>query len=156
MSVPHSKKPWISKAVDEVIENKASPKVKEPVILHKAKELLGFTIHICSKEKIIPKRHRWCMANKIVELTISTTLLINEANETSIKSIESAKRRMIYQEKALLNIKSLSVLIDTAYMAFESNSGTFELWNDKLEELKKIMTGWIRITNSKIKEIESR
>ena len=44
MSVPHSKKPWISKAVDEVIENKASPKVKEPVILHKAKELLGFTI----------------------------------------------------------------------------------------------------------------
>ena len=108
----------------------------------KAQKLLIHTLKICSSEKNFPKRYRWCLTNKIVDLAIDIANEVNIANQYNLFDKRRYLKRKSHQFKAVTLTYALEVLIDTAYKFFGAGSFNVNYWADLIRGLRRTMSNW--------------
>lgn len=108
----------------------------------KAQKLLIHTLKICSSENNFPKRYRWCLTNKIVDLAIDIVIETNIANQYNVFDKMRYIRRKMHQIKALTLTYALEVLVDTAYTFLGVGSFNVNYWADLIRSLRKTMLNW--------------
>jgi len=123
MSVPVSKRGWHT--FNTIVE---------------ATNLAVYTIRICNNEKRFPKRHRWCLAKRIVDTALDICEYLNNANETPMKLYDE---RYNYQEMALKKIATLSSLVNIACCVYSLNDGTAYRWTEQILKVKNYTNRWI-------------
>lgn len=82
------------------------------------KNLVMYTIQLCTDERRFPKRYRWCLTQKIVDAAINVKANAAKANSVYVHDAECYKLRRDYQQRALAELSALEVLMDTAYNLF--------------------------------------
>lgn len=114
-------------------------------VLTKANDLMAYTIAVCSNEKNIPKRYRWCLTNRIIDTTADITDLIIHANSILIKSDADTlniERRLQMVAEALELTYVLLNQVQIAYQIFKISSDRIECWTGEIKELQRLLRGW--------------
>lgn len=112
--------------------------------LTKARAIKNYTLQVCTNEKNFPKRYRWCITNNIVEETTEICRKIVRANAIRVVNIDDYNRRILFQKEAYELTEVLLEDIDTAYTFFHLTSNRVEYWTAEIEELQKLLKGWMR------------
>lgn len=113
-------------------------------IITKARELASYTIHICGNEKNFPKRHRWCITNKIVSDAVDIHSNTRKANAIFVKlKIDYEERRRL-QSLTIGTIDSLLGNMDIAYNLFGINDDRIEYWVGLIIEVQKLLRNWMK------------
>lgn len=115
-------------------------------VLVAANNLASFTIHICSNEKVFPKRYRWTITSKIVDTSIDICRFIRKANKRplDINKPKDYKKRRKYQNKALGRIDTMLSLMDIAYYTFNIKNEKYDNWIGMVVSLHTLLEGWMR------------
>ena len=112
-------------------------------VITKANELVDYTLQICTNEKNFPKRYRWCVTNKIIDITDEICDLIVHANAVYVRpEDDSLSRRLSYQTMALELTEVLLNRIQRAYRRFDLESRRVEYWTGLIEEIQRLLRGW--------------
>ena len=112
--------------------------------LTKARAIKNYTLQVCTNEKNFPKRYRWCVTNNIVEEATEICRKIVRANAIRVGNIDDYNRRTLFQNEAYELTEVLLEDIDTAYSFFHLTSNRVEYWIAEIEELQKLLKGWMR------------
>ena len=114
-------------------------------VLTKANDLMAYTITVCSSEKNIPKRYRWCLTSRIIDTTADITDLIIHANSILVKSDAdklNLERRLQMVAEALELTYVLLNQVQIAYQIFKISSDRIEYWTGEIKELQRLLRGW--------------
>lgn len=108
----------------------------------KAIDLARYTLQICSNEKYFPKRDRWIVTNKIVDLAVNIVRDIAMANNirVSVKSDFELRRKL--QTSALTDTYGLLTLIDLAYYKYQMRNKRVQHWTGLVIELQGLIRPW--------------
>ena len=105
-------------------------------------KLCDYTLQITSTEKHFPKRYRWSITNRIVQLTLDIDDHLIHANSIYVRSEEDSARRQRHQLEALELTYVLLRNIDRAYRRFGVGSFNVEHWTGLIKELQRLIRGW--------------
>lgn len=123
-------------------------------VITKANDLVDYTLQICTNEKNFPKRYRWCVTNRIIDLTNEICDLLIHANAVYVrKDDDSLSRRVSYQTRALEMTEVLLNQIQRAYRRFSLESRRVEHWTGLIEEIQRLIKGWRRSDKERYKDI---
>ncbi len=112
-------------------------------VVTKANELVDYTLQICTNEKNFPKRYRWCVTNRLIDVTNEICDLIIHANAVYVRpEDDSLSRRISYQTRALELTEVLLNQIQRAYKRFSLESRRVEYWTGLIEEIQRLLRGW--------------
>ena len=70
-------------------------------VITESGKLCDYTLQITSTEKHFPKRYRWSITNRIVQLTLDIDDHLIHANSIYVRSEEDSARRQRHQLEAL-------------------------------------------------------
>lgn len=82
------------------------------ILGNRAKDLLLYTMQACANTKVIPKRLRFTLGNRMEELALSILEGTLRANEEDLRQNPAERFRL--QKKVLTDCKMLERLIDVA------------------------------------------
>ena len=123
-------------------------------VITKANDLVDYTLQICTNEKSFPKRYRWCVTNRIIDITYEICDLIIHANAVYVRpEDDSLSRRLSYQTRALEMTEVLLNQIQRAYRRFSLESGRVEYWTGLIEEIQRLIRGWRSADKERYKNI---
>lgn len=107
--------------------------------------LCDYTLRIVSNEKNFPKRYRWCVSNRILQITLDIDDRLILANSVLVREGDgSRERRAAYQTEALELTYVLLRHIDRAYRMFGIGSVSVERWTRQITDLQRLIRGWRR------------
>ena len=121
-------------------------------VFTQARKFVSHTIHICSNEKVFPKRYRWCITNKIVDTSISMLQHIDLANAFRLDDPSSARLRLNYQNQALAETFALLTLMNLARDAFGVPGPKMLYWTGLLVPIQDLIRGWKRSDKTRIEK----
>jgi hypothetical protein len=105
--------------------------------------LCDYTLQITNTEKHFPKRYRWSITNRIVQITMDIDDHLIHANSIFVRPDDySLARRQRYQLEALELTYVLLRNIDRAYRRFGVGSFNAEHWTGLIRELQRLIRGW--------------
>lgn len=108
-------------------------------------DLCDYTLQITSNEKHSPKRYRWNITNRILQLTLDIDDHIIYANSVYVREGDgSLLRRQTHQLEALELTNVLLRNIDRAYRRLGIDSDRIEFWTGQIKELQRLLRGWYR------------
>ena len=123
-------------------------------VITKANDLVDYTLQICSNEKCFPKRYRWCVTNRIIDITYEICDLIIHANAVYVRpEDDSLQRRISYQTQALELTEVLLNQIQRAYRRFSLESRKVQHWTGLIEEIQRLIKGWRKADKERYKNI---
>lgn len=123
-------------------------------VITKANALVDYTLQICTNEKNFPKRYRWCLTNRIIDITYEICDLIIHANAVYVRpEDDSLTRRISYQTRALELTEVLLNQIDRAYRRFSLETRRVEHWTSLIEEIQRLLRGWRKADKERYKSI---
>ena len=106
-------------------------------------DLCDYTLQITNTEKHFPKRYRWSITNRIVQITMDIDDHLIHANSIFVRpDDDSLARRQRYQLEALELTYVLLRNIDRAYRRFGVGSFNAEHWTGLIRELQRLIRGW--------------
>ncbi len=108
----------------------------------KAIELAEHTIHICSNEKVFPKRYRWCLTGKIVDIAIEIANDINTANSIYVSAASDYELRRSYQTNALARTARMLGMMQIAYKMFKIAGNRMVHWTQLVVDLRELLKKW--------------
>ena len=111
-------------------------------VITESGKLCDYTLQITSTEKHFPKRYRWSITNRIVQLTLDIDDHLIHANSIYVRSEEDSARRQRHQLEALELTYVLLRNIDRAYRRFGVGSFNVEHWTGLIRELQRLIRGW--------------
>ncbi len=111
-------------------------------VITESGKLCDYTLQITSTEKHFPKRYRWSITNRIVQLTLDIDDHLIHANSIYVRSEEDSARRQRHQLEALELTYVLLRNIDRAYRRFGVGSFNVEPWTGLIKELQRLIRGW--------------
>lgn len=111
-------------------------------VITESGKLCDYTLQITSTEKHFPKRYRWSITNRIVQLTLDIDDHLIHANSIYVRSEEDSARRQRHQLEALELTYVLLRNIDRAYRRFGVGSFNAEHWTGLIRELQRLIRGW--------------
>ena len=111
-------------------------------VITESGKLCDYTLQITSTEKHFPKRYRWSITNRIVQLTLDIDDHLIHANSIYVSSEEDSARRQRHQLEALELTYVLLRTIDRAYRRFGVGSFNVEHWTGLIKELQRLIRGW--------------
>ncbi|MEG1562879.1 MAG: four helix bundle protein [Bacteroides sp.] len=85
------------------------------ILGNKAKDLLLYTMQVCSNDKVIPKRMRFVLGNRMEEMALSILEGTLRANEEDLRVNPAERFRL--QKKVLTDCMMLEKLIEVALEA---------------------------------------
>jgi hypothetical protein len=100
------------------------------------------TLKAICREKVIPKRMRWIMGQKIADLINDFHTAVNVANEIKVESHEEFVRRHLYQTLAIAYLKATDVKMTLALDVMELNADYLDRWAGQYLETLKQIQGW--------------
>lgn len=119
----------------------------------KAFDLVLYTIDNALKEKIVPKRDRWCLGVRLADTALDIQSHIDMANTLRNDDIEEAKERMIEQRLALGSTFRLMTLVHvTRHLTF-FDSKVHEYWTELVKEEQTLLRGWMDSDRKKHKRL---
>ena len=104
--------------------------------------LCDYTLQITSNEKHFPKRYRWSITNRILQLTFDIDDNLIYANSVYVRGEKSLEKRLMHQLKALEMTYVLLRNIDRAYRRLGIDSKRIEFWTGQIMELQRLIRGW--------------
>lgn len=105
--------------------------------------LCDYTLQITNTEKHFPKRYRWSITNRIVQITMDIDDHLIHANSIFVRpDDDSLARWQRYQLEALELTYVLLRNIDRAYRRFGVGSFNAEHWTGLIRELQRLIRGW--------------
>lgn len=108
-------------------------------------DLCDYTLKITSNEKQFPKRYRWSITNRILQLTIDIDDHLIYANSVYVRPGDgSLLRRQTHQLQALELTNVLLRNIDRAYRRLHVDPKRIEFWTGEIKELQRLIRGWYR------------
>lgn len=108
-------------------------------------DLCDYTLQITSNEKHFPKRYRWNITNRILQITFDIDDHIIYANSVYVREGDgSLLRRQTHQLEALELTNVLLRNIDRAYRRLGIDSDRIQYWTGLIKELQKLIRGWYR------------
>lgn len=108
-------------------------------------DLCDYTLQITSNEKHFPKRYRWNITNRILQITFDIDDHIVYANSVYVRPDDgSLLRRQTHQLEALELTNVLLRNIDRAYRRLGIDSDRIEFWTGQIKELQRLLRGWYR------------
>ena len=108
-------------------------------------DLCDYTLQITSNEKHFPKRYRWNITNRILQITFDIDDHIIYANSVYVREGDgSLLRRQTHQLEALEMTNVLLRNIDRAYRRLGIDSDRIEFWTGQIKELQRLIRGWYR------------
>ena len=111
-------------------------------VITESGKLCDYTLQITSTEKHFPKRYRWSITNRIVQLTLDIDDHLIHANSIYVRSEEDSARRQRHQLEALELTYVLLRNIDRAYRRFGVGSFNVEHWTGLIKELQRLIRWW--------------
>ena len=103
-------------------------------------DLCDYTLQITSNEKHFPKRYRWNITNRILQITFDIDDHIIYANSVYVREGDgSLLRRQTHQLEAL-ELRN----IDRADRRCGIDSDRIEFWTGQIKELQRLIRGWYR------------
>ena len=133
-----------------VVESKRTQ--SELGVFIKAKDLAAFTIHICSNEKVFPKRYRWCLTNKIVDSVLNSYKEARQANRIKVENSLDYELRENLQNKALAELEAAISLMEIAKVTFDVPDQKVENWVVKVEEVQNLLRAWKKSDSKRNKD----
>lgn len=114
----------------------------EMSVITLAKNLVVYTMRMCSNEAYFPKRYRWCLASKMVEAAVEISNYITKANSVYVKDDADYSLRKSFQTQAIANTYSLLSMIQIAYQAFGIEKMKVEQWTGLTVEVQNKLRNW--------------
>ena len=109
----------------------------------KAAELAKYTIDNALKERIVPKRDRWALGNRLVDTALEIATRIDSANTLRLDSIEEASQRRLEQRMALSATFRMMTLIHTARAITHFEERIHKHWTELVSEEQELLRGWM-------------
>ena len=100
------------------------------------------TLRAICREKVIPKRMRWLLGQKIADLINDFHTFVFVANEIKVKSHEEFVERHKYQTLAIAFLKATDVKMTLALDVLELNADYLERWAGQYNDTLRIIQGW--------------
>ena len=107
-------------------------------------ELCSYTMDTCGKEENFPKRSRWMLAEKIVNLSQEIVDYLIKGNEIQVETTEDFLKRRGYQRDAYGACESMLVFMMIAYMKYQLDDNTIDFWTGNVIEVEKKIMSWRR------------
>lgn len=106
-------------------------------------DLCDYTLQITSAEKHFPKRYRWSITNRILQITLDIDDHLIHANSVYVREGDgSLLRRQTHQLEALELTHVLLRNINRAYRRFGVDSFNIQHWTGLVIKLQKLIRGW--------------
>ena len=100
------------------------------------------TLMAICREKVIPKRMRWLIGQKIADLVNDFHKFVFVANEIKVKSHEEFVERHKYQTLAIAFLKATDIKMTLALDVLELNADYLERWAGQYNATLRIIQGW--------------
>lgn len=131
----------MSEKVSKRDRNKVEPNQKTRVE-RETDAITRETLKAICREKVIPKRMRWVIGEKIADLINDFHTSVMVANEIKVKSHAEFVERHKFQTLAVAFLKATDVKMTLALDVLELNAGYLEEWAGQYNETLKQIQGW--------------
>lgn len=105
-------------------------------------DLCNYTMDTCGKENNFPKRSRWMLAAKIVDLSQEIVDHVIKGNEIAVKLTDDYIKRRSHQRDAYCACESLLTFIAIAYQRFGLDGVSVEFWTGNVIGLEQKLINW--------------
>ena len=123
-----------------VVKSKRTESKLEVLLV--ANQIAEYTIRICSNERSFPKRFRWCITSKIVDLAMEINNMVQEANSVYVKTARDYYIRRDLQTKSLAATYSLLTDIDLAHRIFGIDGKRIDHWVGQVTHEQILIRNW--------------
>ena len=106
-------------------------------------KLTGETLRAMCREKVIPKKMRWIIGQKIADLVNDFHTSVNIANGIKVRSRDEFVERHKFQTLALAYLKATDTKMTLALDVMELNADYFETWAGQYNETLRQIQGWL-------------
>ena len=106
-------------------------------------KLTGETLRAMCREKVIPKKMRWIIGQKIADLVNDFHTSVNIANGIKVRSHDEFVERHKFQTLALAYLKATDAKMTLALDVMELNADYFETWAGQYNETLRQIQGWL-------------
>ena len=107
-----------------------------------------YLIRMCENEKIFPKKCRWTLCNKLINICLKCVIEIRQANTINVKTKEDAKKRIGLQRDVLLDFEALWSIMTVAKECYSIPNEKIEIWSNYMLIAEDTVKAW---RNSDIK-----
>lgn len=108
----------------------------------KARDLAAYTLQITANEKIFLPQYQRALTDSINGTTINIHVLVWNANNIYVNSIEDWEARKRLQEQAIRQCTMLLSLIDLAHSLFHLKAKRVKYWGEKTVNVKTLIRAW--------------
>lgn len=122
--------------------NKMEPDQKTRVE-RETDKLTGETLRAMCREKVIPKKMRWIIGQKIADLVNDFHTSVNIANSIKVRSHDEFVERHKFQTLAVAYLKATDTKMTLALDVMELNADYFETWAGQYNETLRQIQGWL-------------
>ena len=108
-------------------------------VLMLARKLAAYTITITGNEKSFPKRHRWQLTKRIVDVAVDALESMVRANCATLGSVA----RIELQRRAQADLEVLLTVVDLSGEVFSISPDRLESWCGMICDTQRTLAGWI-------------
>lgn len=119
--------------------------------LMKAEKFIDYTMVITNKNDTFPKKLRFTLTNRIVDLSLDVYHNLLHANEIYPLNREQIERRLELQRLSITGLKELDFLIRLSRHRGYINDKELKHWSYLMAETRKTATSWHRSDKERYK-----
>ena len=108
----------------------------------RAKALALYTVTICGNEKVVPKRDRWAVTNRIVSTALTIMEEVDVANDIRVSTMGDFELRRRSQTIALSSTAKLLGLMELAYVKYNIEGKRMSYWATLVMEERELIKKW--------------
>lgn len=120
----------------------------------KARELAKYTTDICGNEKVFPKRDRWCIANRIVNVALTIMEEVDTANDIYVSTKVDFELRRTSQTIALSHTARLLGLMQLAYEKYNIEDKRIRHWTKLVVDVRELVKKWRQSDSDRYKQFK--
>ena len=120
----------------------------------KARELAKYTTEICSNEKVFPKRDRWCITNRIVNVVLTIMEEVDTANDIYVSTRGDFVLRRKSQTIALSHTARLLGLMQLAYEKYNIDDKRIKHWTQLVVDVRELIKKWRQSDSDRYKQFK--
>lgn len=120
----------------------------------KAYDLAAYTIEAAGNEKVVAKRNRWSLGNRLVDTALELAGHIDNANSMLLNREDDAAERRMEQRRALAATFRLMTLVNTARRLSHFDGDKHLHWTELVKEEQELLRGWMESDRKRIKELQ--
>ena len=107
-----------------------------------AAKLVSYTVAEASKEKVVSKRNRWSIGDRLVGSALDLATHIDVANSLNLDLPDEAERRRSEQDMAIAKAFSLRTLVYVAREQSHFDGDKHAYWTGLVDEVVKLIKAW--------------